>query len=50
MADGILFERLGVQAATIVTDAFRLSGDAMARTQGAAGYRYAAIPPQFFAM
>jgi hypothetical protein len=44
VADGILFERRGVQAATIVTDAFRLSGDAMAGAQGAPGYRYAAIP------
>ena len=44
MADGILLETLGVQAASIVTDAFTLSSDAMARTRGAAGYRYAMVP------
>ena len=44
MADGILFERLGIQAASVVTDAFVLSSDAMARAQGAPGYRYAMIP------
>ena len=44
MADGILFETLGVQAAAIVTDAFTLSSDAMARTRGADGYRYAMVP------
>ena len=35
---------MGVQAASIVTDAFTLSGDAMAKTRGAAGYRYAMVP------
>src|SRR5215510_9381527 len=35
---------MGVQAASIVTDAFTLSGDAMARTRGAPGYRYAMVP------
>jgi hypothetical protein len=44
VADGIIFETLGVQAATIVTDAFTLSSDAMARTRGATGYRYAMVP------
>ena len=44
MADGIVFERAGVQAASIVTDAFVQSSDAMARLQGAPGYRYAMIP------
>ena len=44
MADGILFERLGVQAVSIVTDAFTLSGDAMASAQGAPDYRYAMVP------
>ena len=44
MADGIVFERVGVQAASIVTDAFVQSSDAMARLQGAPGYRYAMIP------
>jgi hypothetical protein len=44
VADGIIFETLGVQAASIVTDAFTLSSDAMARTRGATGYRYAMVP------
>jgi hypothetical protein len=44
VADGIILESLGVQAASIVTDAFTLSSDAMARTRGAAGYRYAMVP------
>jgi hypothetical protein len=44
VADGIIFETLGVQAAAIVTDAFTLSSDAMAQTRGAPGYRYAMVP------
>jgi hypothetical protein len=44
VADGILFERLGIQAAAVVTDAFTLSGDAMASAQGAPEYRYAMVP------
>ncbi|HLH68983.1 MAG TPA: hypothetical protein VKY90_08120 [Candidatus Dormibacteraeota bacterium] len=44
MADGILLERHGVPAASILTDAFTASGNAMARTMGADGYRYAVIP------
>jgi hypothetical protein len=44
VADGIIFERLGVQAASIVTDAFTLSSNAMAGTQGAPDYRYAMVP------
>lgn len=43
MADGIIFERLGVPAVTVVTDAFPQSSDAMARLQGAPGYRYLAV-------
>ncbi|HZV50859.1 MAG TPA: hypothetical protein VFD49_13960 [Candidatus Dormibacteraeota bacterium] len=44
MADGIILERLGVQAASIITSAFTRSSDAMAGTMGAHGYRYAMIP------
>jgi hypothetical protein len=44
VADGIIFERLGVQAASIITDAFVQSSNAMAAMQGAPGYRYAMIP------
>ena len=38
-----MLERKGVQTAAILTDTFRRSGDAMARTQGFADYRYAVI-------
>ena len=44
MADGIIFEKLGVQTATIVTDAFTASGNAMARRMGMPGYHYAMLP------
>lgn len=43
MADGILFEKRGIQAASIVTSSFKASGDAMARRYGFAGYRYVVI-------
>ncbi|HLH68895.1 MAG TPA: hypothetical protein VKY90_07665 [Candidatus Dormibacteraeota bacterium] len=41
MADGIRFERRGVPAVVICTDAFSGSSEAMARLQGLPGYRYA---------
>jgi len=44
VADGIIFEKLGVPAVSIVTDAFTKSGDAMARRQGMPGYRFAMVP------
>ncbi|MDR7417059.1 MAG: hypothetical protein QN193_11240 [Armatimonadota bacterium] len=44
MADGILFEERGIPAAAVITDAFRRTADAMARTQGLEGYPYVAIP------
>jgi len=44
VADGIIFEKLGVQAATMVTDAFTASGNAMARRMGMPGYHYAMLP------
>jgi hypothetical protein len=40
VADGIAFERRGLPAAVICSDAFGPSADAMARAQGAPGYRY----------
>ena len=43
MADGIIFERLGLPAVSIVTDAFTQSSNAMAALQGAPGYRYAMV-------
>jgi hypothetical protein len=44
VADGTVFEKRGIPAATIVTDSFFASADAMARSRGFPGYRYAAIP------
>jgi len=44
VADGTVFEKRGIPAATIVTDSFLASADAMARSRGFPGYRYAAIP------
>jgi len=44
VADGIIFEKLGLQTATLVTDAFRASGDAMARRMGMPGYHYVMLP------
>jgi hypothetical protein len=43
VADGTIFERRGIQTAAILTDTFRRPGDAMARVQGFADYRYAVI-------
>jgi len=42
--DGILFEKLGVPAASIVTDVFEETGRAMARTWGVPGYRFLSMP------
>ena len=44
MADGIIFEKLGKQTATLVTDAFKNSGDAMARRMGMPAYHYVMLP------
>lgn len=41
VADGIAFERRGVPAAVICSDAFEVTADAMAELKGAPGYRYA---------
>jgi hypothetical protein len=40
VADGILFERAGVPAAVICSDAFVVTANAMAELRGAPGYRY----------
>lgn len=40
-ADGIAFERRGIPAAVICSDAFTVTADAMAALKGAPGYRYA---------
>ncbi|MBO0869737.1 MAG: hypothetical protein J2P15_14345 [Micromonosporaceae bacterium] len=44
VADGVTFERAGVPAVVICSDAFRTTADAMAQRQGAAGYRYLTTP------
>ena len=41
VADGVAFERRGIPAAVVCTDAFNVTADAMAALKGAKGYRYA---------
>jgi hypothetical protein len=43
VADGLLFERAGVPAVTIISDAFLLSGQGMAALQGFPGYEFLAV-------
>ena len=40
MLDGILLEKAGVPAASIITDLFVDTGEAMARSWGVPGYRF----------
>jgi hypothetical protein len=40
VADGVAFERRGIPAAVICSDAFIVTADAMAALKGAKGYRY----------
>jgi len=42
--DGILFEKVGVPAASIVTDVFEATGRAMAQSWGVPGYKFLAMP------
>jgi hypothetical protein len=44
VADGIVLERSGIPTASICTDSFQASGDAMAKLYGFPGYRYAIVP------
>jgi hypothetical protein len=44
VADGTIFEKLGIPAASITTDSFTASGNAMATARGFPGYHYAMIP------
>lgn len=44
VTDGVAFERKGVPAAVICSDAFTASSDAMARLRGVPGYRYVTTP------
>jgi hypothetical protein len=44
VGDGVAFERHGVPAAVICSDAFRSTADAIAEVSGAHGYRYLTTP------
>jgi hypothetical protein len=43
VADGIMLERAGVPAVSIISDSFLVSGRAMAQVQGFAGYEFVAV-------
>jgi len=42
--DGILFEKVGIPAASIVTDVFEATGRAMAQSWGVPEYRFLSMP------
>jgi len=42
--DGILFEKVGMPAASIVTDVFEATGHAMAQAWGVPNYKFLAMP------
>ena len=44
MLDGILFEKVGIPAASIVTDVFEATGHAMAQSWGVPEYKFLALP------
>jgi hypothetical protein len=44
VADGTIFEKRGVVAAALVTNAFTRTADSMARRHGYPDYRYARLP------
>ena len=44
MLDGIVFEKVGIPAASIITDVFESTGRAMAQAWGVPQYKYLAIP------
>ena len=44
MLDGILFEKAGVPAASIVTDVFQRTGRAIAEQWGVPTYKFLAMP------
>ena len=43
MADGTIFEERGLQAAAVITDSFRRTGESMARRRGFPDYRYVMV-------
>lgn len=44
MLDGIVFEKVGIPAASIVTDVFEGTGHAMAQSWGVPEYKFLAMP------
>ena len=44
MLDSIVFEQHGVPSASIVTDVFKVTGRAMARSWGVPDFRFLAMP------
>ena len=44
MLDGIVFEKAGIPAASIVTDVFEATGRAMAVAWGVPNYKFLALP------
>ena len=44
MLDGILFEKNGMPAASIVTDVFQATGRAMAQSWGLPAYKFLSMP------
>ena len=44
MLDGIVFEKVGIPAASIVTDVFEGTGRAMAQAWGLPNYKFLALP------
>ena len=44
MLDSIVFEQHGVPSASIITDVFKVTGRAMARTWGVPDFRFVAMP------
>jgi hypothetical protein len=42
--DGILFEKVGIPAASIITDVFEHTGHAMAQAWGVPEYRFLQMP------
>ncbi len=44
MLDSIVFEQQGVPSASIITDVFKATGRAMARSWGVPDFRFVAMP------
>ena len=44
MLDSIVFEQHGVPSASIITDVFKVTGHAMARTWGLPDFQFLAMP------